>query len=711
MPKTYRTSLIALILTFWATTSFAQEAAQLSILRSDAPLAEKAAACRQLARIGTKEAVPVLASLLNDEKLSHMARTALEPIPDPAVDEALRDALGKLSGRLRVGVISSLGVRRDAKAVEPLSKLLADPDPDTAAAAARALGSIGTVDAAEMLQAAMANAASLSDSQKRRLHIEFVAEGLLRAAEALSASGKKDEAQAIYDRLRSLENAPAQVRTAAWRGSIVVRGDAGAALLIEALRSTDKAIAAAGMRAATELAGGTITDALAAELAQAPAGRRGLLIEVLAQRGDPRVLPAVLKAAQSDDAQLRLIALRALKRVGDASCVPALLDAAAKGDKAVAQAAVEAIAALQGESVDQQIAARLAEAKGSSRATLLEIAGRRRIAAAAPSFWTAVDDPDAAVRLAALTGLGAVIDTRDLPKLIARLSKAKDEQEATALDKALRDVCLRAADRESAAKEIAAAVPTVPAPLKAKLLETLNQLGGNNALAAVAAAARSNDSELRDAAYRTLGQWKSIDAAPVLLELHRDATDDRLKVRAIRAYIRIARQFDMPAERRAEMCRKAMELAQRDEDKRLVLEVLLRYPTDEMRSIAVEAAKVPALKDEASLILMALAQSKNVNRAELGKALAQAGHQQVKLEIVKATYGAGEKTKDVTEALRHHAKNYRIIFLPGSSYNEAFGGDPAPGTAKQLRIHYRIDGKEGEVLLNENSPVVLPMVK
>lgn len=44
------------------------------------------------------------------------------------MDEALRDALGKLKGRLLVGVIASIGVRRDAKAVEPLAKMLGSPD-------------------------------------------------------------------------------------------------------------------------------------------------------------------------------------------------------------------------------------------------------------------------------------------------------------------------------------------------------------------------------------------------------------------------------------------------------------------------------------------------------------------------------------------------------------------------------------------------------
>jgi HEAT repeat protein len=96
----------------------------IATLKSDAAHKEKADACRQLAMVGTKDAVPVLAALLSDEKLAHMARYALEPIPDPAVDDALRAALGRLKGRPLVGVICSIGVRRDRMAVQSLAKKL-----------------------------------------------------------------------------------------------------------------------------------------------------------------------------------------------------------------------------------------------------------------------------------------------------------------------------------------------------------------------------------------------------------------------------------------------------------------------------------------------------------------------------------------------------------------------------------------------------------
>lgn len=704
MWKRYQSFALAVALSAtFAASSFAQEAELIAVLRSDATVQEKSDACRQLARVATKDAVPALVSLLGDEKLSHMARYALETIGDPSVDVALRDALGKLEGRPRLGVIGSLGARRDGKAVDALAALLKGADADAAQSAARALGNIGTSEAAKGLKDALSAASGANQLA--------VCEGLLRCAEALQAAGLGVESQAIYDVLRGLKQAPAQVRAAAVRGAIVVRGSAGVPILLEAIRSSDDALATAGVRAARELRGAEITDALAAELPKAAANRQGLLILALADRGDARVLPAVLEAAQSDNVELRVLALRALKRVGDASCAPALFKMAVEGNDDVSRAAIETIEILQGKAVDDLIVTSLSQAQGKARLVLMDLAKRRRSAAAAPALWQAADDKNSAVRAAALAGLGAVIETADLPKLIARLAVTKDESEAAALDNALREVCLRSADREAAAGQLAAALPTAAAPLKAKLLETLNVVGGTKALEVVVAAARSDDAELRDAASRVLGQWMSVDAAPVLLQMYGEASDERLRIRAIRAYIRLARQFNMPIEQRAAMCRKALETADRDEDKRLVLEVLLRYPSDEMRAIALEALKIPALKDQASIVILGMGQGKDADRAELGKALAQAGQKPVKLEIVKAEYGAGTKTKDVTAILRRHAKNYRVIFLPDGNYNSAFDGDPAPGTVKQLKIKYRIDGKEGDASLNENATIILPMPK
>ena len=191
-----------------------QEAKLLAVLQSDAPLKEKTDACRQLAVVGTKESVPVLAGLLGNEQLAHMARYALEPIPDPAVEAALREAAGKLKGRPLAGVIGSLGVRRDTASVTLLAKFLQDADPPVAETAARSLGKIGSLEAAQALQQALA-----TSSQDRR---PAVADGCLGCAEALLAAGQRAKAAEIYKSV-SEADLPKHFRIAAVQGALLVQ--------------------------------------------------------------------------------------------------------------------------------------------------------------------------------------------------------------------------------------------------------------------------------------------------------------------------------------------------------------------------------------------------------------------------------------------------------------------------------------------------------
>lgn len=116
---------------------------------------QKAIACKKLSIVGGKEAVAPMAALLSDPQLACYARFGMEPNPDPSVDDAFRAALPKLTGRLRIGVINSIGVRKDLKAVDALSKLIDSSDPETAQAAAASVGMIGGMQASRVLQSAL----------------------------------------------------------------------------------------------------------------------------------------------------------------------------------------------------------------------------------------------------------------------------------------------------------------------------------------------------------------------------------------------------------------------------------------------------------------------------------------------------------------------------------------------------------------------------
>jgi HEAT repeat protein len=169
-----------------------REAALIAVLKSSASENDKAEACLQLARVGTKASVAPLAALLTDDKLSHMARYALEPISDPSADDALRKAADKLEGRNLVGVIGSIGVRRDVKAIELLGQRLRDRDADVVQAAARALGSLGTSATGDALLKELPG----TSAENRGAFYD----GLFRCAEAMSHDVPA-VALAIYDRL------------------------------------------------------------------------------------------------------------------------------------------------------------------------------------------------------------------------------------------------------------------------------------------------------------------------------------------------------------------------------------------------------------------------------------------------------------------------------------------------------------------------------
>ena len=108
----------------------------------DASEFAKAKACQRLAVVGDDSAVPALAGLLGDPKLAHYARTALEPMPGAAVDRALRESVGKVEGSLLVGVVNSIGVRRDPEAIKVLAPLRYREDADVSAAATSAISRI-----------------------------------------------------------------------------------------------------------------------------------------------------------------------------------------------------------------------------------------------------------------------------------------------------------------------------------------------------------------------------------------------------------------------------------------------------------------------------------------------------------------------------------------------------------------------------------------
>lgn len=682
-------------------TSPEKEKELLAVLRSDAPASEKAIACKNLAIYGSSAAVEDLAKLLPDPQLSSWARISLEVIPGEAADEALLAASESLDGSLLIGMINSIGFRRNANAVESLTAKLKNSDADVASAAAVALGHIGNAAAIKSLTAALATVPANVRSA--------VAEGCVLCAERLHSKGNAVAAVEVYDQVRAAD-VPVQRIIEATRGAILARNQDGIHLLQEILQSRDKKLFQLALGTAREFPGSEIDKALAAQLDTAPPERAALIVQAMADRPNTIVLAAVVKVAEQGPPAVRVSAIDALQRVGDDSCLSSLLKIAVNADGDLATAAQQTLAVLPGQDVNKEIGALLPTAEGDTYKLLLQLVGQRRIEVV-NEVVKALDSSDKSVRSAALVALGETISLDRLTLLISQAVTPKHAEDAAIAQQALKAASVRMPDREACAAELAAALQRSPAGAKTTLLEILSEVGGTKALQTLATAAKSSDDQLQDTSSRLLGKWNSVDAAPVLLDLAKTAPAEKYQVRALRGYIGVARKFAMPDNARAEMCRNAINATRRPAERKLALDVLRLHPSVDGLKLAVNAMKVASLKDDATAAALVIAQKVGGKGVDVSALMAAAGLDKVKVEIVKAQYGAGKTQKDVTAVLRKRARNTPVITLVSGSYNTDFGGDPSPGVVKQLSVEYRINGKDGKASFAENALIILPMPK
>jgi HEAT repeat protein len=588
----------------------------IAVLKSDASRKEKADACRELAVIGNSKAVPVLAGLLADEELSHMARYALETIPGSAVDRALRGELKRLKGGSLVGVIGSIGVRKDSKAVKPLSSLLRDTDPAVAQAAARALGNIGTIKAARAIEAALPATASAN-----RL---VFCEGLFRCAEALAACRKTKDAIEIYDRLRGMTDLPHQVRAGALRGAIMTRGQGGLELLKESLNSSDRVLFNAAVCASLEISGPEVTGVLTRVLPQLQPENQIVVMQALGSRGDADAVIALYTQSTSGAKDARITAIRAISAIGSSASVQVLVKLLEDSEKEVAQAALDGLAGIPGREADAVALEMLKSPKANQRITGIDLIGRRRMVAAIPSLLNAASDSDTKVRSSALQRLGKLGTPAEVPALIKLLLRSTDEQDLDGLAVALTSICTGAGSPASATDQIIGALIGAQPAQKAALLSILGAVGGEKALASVRTALSDSKPEVREAAVRALADWPDSATAPDLLQLVQSSANTKERDVTFRGYVRLARESETNATVKLKMLTEAATLATSEPEKKLVLAGLGDVLTVESLRLVTPYLSDAAVADEAGAVAVKIAEKLDAKHsADIGTSLNQ----------------------------------------------------------------------------------------
>jgi HEAT repeat protein len=428
---------------------------------------------------------------------------------------------------------------------------------------------------------------------------------LFRCAEKFAGEGNSSAAIDIYDTLLA-QDASHQVRAGALRGAILVRGKDGISLLRKHLRSEDYIMFSAACQTALEVPGTEVTQALVSALSQLPIDKQILVIWTLGKRGDPAAIPALATAAGSGEKSYRIAAIKAMPQIGHASAVPTLADLLGDNDGEISKAAQEALAAIPGDEADTAVMTMLNNTETEPRLMALNLIGRRRMYESVPALLKAAAGPDEKVRPVALRRVGELGSPAEFSALLELLMQYQAEADLDAAEQALSAICAKADNPASFTSKLTGSLSKATPAQKSSLLRVLSVVATTDALNAVRRAAKDSNVEVSDAAIRVLCSWKTADAAPDLLALAKNSSNQSRKTAALRGYINLVRDESLSTEKKLQMCRQAAALIERNEEKKLLLGALSTVPALDALSMAMAHIDEPATRDEAAFAAVAI---------------------------------------------------------------------------------------------------------
>lgn len=541
-----------------APKAYTEAEAMATLQAADAAWEAKADACRALRQVGTTAAVPALAPLLLDEKLSHYARYALQEIPGREAGKALAEALASANDAQKIGIAGSLGARREEAAVPALAELLASPSDEVSNAAAAALGRIGSMKSAKALQA---YAETVPDARR-----VAVGEGLLAAAQHLGQESEPRYVSGFLDPLMS-EPWPEQIRLGAFETKARALPNNAHAAIVKALGAEDAKLRDSAAALVAELDKSKTQNYVRALPKLPPAGQASL-IKALGLRGDPAAEPALIDAVERGEPAVRAAAIEALGNLDTPGAIPVLAKLLTPADAPESAVAHEALRVSRAQSADTILSRELRGATLEQQAQLIDLLTDRLSPQAIVAAKKVLDkEADPGLRLAAWRALAQLGGAEEVAVVLAKLPEDAQGEESAAAAKALATIA--AHEPEAALPKLVEALAAATPQRMPVLVRTLPRVGNAAALEQAVALLGHADATVQEEAAKALGDWPTGEALPHLLSLAQQ--EDAAKHEAgLRGYVRIARTEQDPA-KRGELLDAMLPLAKKKEEKWAVL--------------------------------------------------------------------------------------------------------------------------------------------
>ena len=581
----------------------------------------------QIERIGKAESVPALTKLFSadDKHLRDYARRALEKNPDPSASDALlKELVSATESSWKIGLINSLGERKDVAAIPAIIKALNDSDPKVATAAVTALTHTATPTGIQALT-------DITTKPTSPVYVK-AAQGLIDIAQQKAENKQTSDAGKIFDSV--YENTSksssdtlntAGVRVAAINGIINCNPDKGATLIVNFIKDANPKIRTAAVAGARQSTSDAPAQALYKILSQLEPDTQVQVLGLIGDRRDLSAVNYVKEMLNNKETPVRLATIDTMSKIGDATCAESLFNLAVNGSGEEKTAAHKGLVNMSGATVEILINANSLSGNVQSRVEAINLLGERHVSDSAKNLLMIATDENEQVSSAAFKALAQVADASSIPSLVSLISNAKSEGSRSTGVSTLKSILTNADDKDAAADVVIDQINKSSGQVKTSLLTSLNALGGSKAQAIVTEATKSSDQAYKDAAIRTLCNWPDYEATKVLLDIASNSdTSLAHHVLAIRGIIRLVDESNtVPVEEKATLCLSTYDIARRNDEKGQIISTMASLPTSQVSDKLVEIAQGNDLKAEAALAAVQLATNMLRNDTQAAQALAQ----------------------------------------------------------------------------------------
>ncbi|MCK5000993.1 MAG: DUF1080 domain-containing protein, partial [Anaerohalosphaera sp.] len=542
----------------------------------------------QIDYIATDTSVPQLSKLLADKSLTDPAARVLITIGTPKAKSAILNALMKASSGNIITLIKAAGVLQIEDAAPIILPHTKSEDTTKRLTALYAIADIAP-DAPKYVSALEKATEAKSPFQSTQA-LEFY----LLYAERLA---QKDQASSALKICRSvLKNKIAPHENAAQCKALsIIAGiqqDKATPDLLAAMDLPNEYLHGTAVKIALNMSGSSVTSQWAKKIKTVKPAAQAKIMQMLADRGDKKALPAIVAMLKDSDQTARTSAIYATAQLGQADAVKPLLAFIATARSKDISTAKNALMTLPSDPLFANIGDSLDNVPAPAGVVLIDILAKRSATSQTQKVLALATSGNADIRRAATKALGTLANADNLPDLVASLLNAKSKSETSAAQKSIVAIIAKG-DPAKVTSTILAAFNKADSKQKASLLPVMARLNTAEALNAIAKTTKINNAQLADAAIRALASSQDIAAAKPLLEVIAASEEPKYLTMAVRRYLQLVARADIDDDKKASMLISAMSVAKRSDEKKLIFSKL-----SQVRSVLALACSVQMLGDE-----------------------------------------------------------------------------------------------------------------